>query len=567
MKAKKRDGFINFYENEFISSKVMIILFSGLSYIISIIVYIKAEIIRNIIDFMGKNDIQKRISWLCTLIILVFIMECLLKYLYIRIKYKVKFDILQMAEEKLVKRNSLCQKWIDTELQLTDKYNIIRDELEQATDEYLNTFVLIYSNIFSLLTGIIYSLNISINVTIVILSLCVVFPIIGFIIKDKIEKNQINVVVKTGKFKNLIINMIENIEVIRSFLNIKKLLLYIENENKNLQKEYIKNQKLFSMVNSFQNMVSYSSIVFIIIASMFLIYKKDINIGDIYALLTVATTINNKAFVLINSFNRIPIIKGLMTRILNYYKLSIYEPKIFKEDIKENIDKNISIKINGISYKYKDKDAYVLDNFSKVFTKGKVHVITGESGCGKSTLLKLIANLLPIEKGTIEVFGYDISMVDRNKLWDYIEYIPQNLYFIDGTIEKNITLFQVSDKERLSKALKKSCLEKTIERYKEGINTNILSDGYPLSTGEKKKVCLARAIYNEKPIWLLDETINGIDIVDTQIIVKNLKDLAKEKNLTIIIVSHNQDLIKMCDEIHPFLIARMEAESNVTKST
>ncbi|SHF88629.1 ABC-type multidrug transport system, ATPase and permease component [Caldanaerobius fijiensis DSM 17918] len=560
MKEGQKDYF-KFFEKEFSPPKAAIILFSFLSFMIGIITYPEAEVVRRIIDYMVQGSNKSRIVKLFCIVLLIYLTKVFLNYVYLKIKWIIRYTMLERAEEKMIVKNSKSQKWADTELQLVDRFTIIRNDLVQAVDEYLNSFLVLYSTFLSLIAGIAYGIIVNVKVTLIIIVIGILVPIVGSLTKGKIEKAQSKIVIQTGRYRALLINIVENIEVIKAFLDRRKLFSSLEKENQKLEWESILYQKFVSLINTIQNAVGYSLVVFVILFSVFLIYKKEMKFGDIYAMLAVSSTVNDKVMSLINIFTKRQTFMGLMTRINIYYEIPTCEDKNVQTRV-ELTDKNsdVAIEVQGVSYKYKDKNEFVLCNLSKVFGSGKIHAVVGESGCGKSTLLKMICNLLPIEEGKVKIFGKDIAEIDREKLWDYIEYIPQNIYFFEGTVKENITLLKEYDQERMDFALKNSRLKELVDKLPNGLDSRISSDGNPFSTGEKKKLVLARAFYNDKTIWLMDETLNGIDVIDTERIMINLKKRVENGKNTIIIVTHNPDVIKMSDEVHMIGSERWESE-------
>ena len=164
--------------------------------------------------------------------------------------------------------------------------------------------------------------------------------------------------------------------------------------------------------------------------------------------------------------------------------------------------------------------------------------MVGDNGAGKSTILKLICSLYAVDEGTIEIDGQDISEIKKESLNQIISMIFADPYLFDGSIYENIRIGNLEaskdDIIRVAKLVKiHDFVEKTPEKY----NTNVGEDGLMLSSGEKQKIALARAVLKNSPIILLDEVTKSVDVDSREAINEVINGLKNEK--TIIIVTHN----------------------------
>jgi len=215
---------------------------------------------------------------------------------------------------------------------------------------------------------------------------------------------------------------------------------------------------------------------------------------------------------------------------------------------KQKIDFEKEIEIKNLTFSYKE-NLNILENLNFKIKKGKIIGIFGESGAGKSTLMDLICGLYKDYSGQINVDGKNIK--DLNLNWqDKIGYVPQNTYLFDGSFEKNIAFGldkdQINEND-LSFAIKNSGLYELINSYKETKDKIIGEKGVTLSGGQRQRVGIARALYRNPEILVLDESLNALDL-DTEI--KILNSIKKFPNKTVIIVSHRMSTLEMCDEVY-----------------
>ena len=228
---------------------------------------------------------------------------------------------------------------------------------------------------------------------------------------------------------------------------------------------------------------------------------------------------------------------------------SINEKKTEKK-IKNNvfiIDKFNELEFKNIDFSY--NESKILDNFSFKLTGNKMIGITGDSGSGKSTILNIITGLLKIKKGSVLIDGNNILNNDFRMNNNNIGYVPQEVFLINGSIVSNIALGHLNkniNNEDLSLAIKVSGLETMFLKDKNmNLDTAILDKGQNLSGGQKQRVGIARALYRKPSLLILDEATNQIDNSTKLKIITDLR--TNYKNMTTIIVSHDNSVINTCD--------------------
>ena len=224
--------------------------------------------------------------------------------------------------------------------------------------------------------------------------------------------------------------------------------------------------------------------------------------------------------------------------------------EIYDMEPENSVDKGIAIK-NGIitfenvSFSYDNR--IILKEFNATFIPG-LNYIVGDNGTGKSTILKLICSLYPADRGSIKIDGHDINEIKRSSLIKNISMIFSDPYLFDGSIYENISIGNLdATKEEIiavSKLVKvHDFIEGTVNKY----DTEVGENGLMLSSGEKQKIALARAILKDSPIILLDEVTKSID-KDSRDAINNVI-MTLMANKTIIIVTHNSNEINVNSNI------------------
>ncbi len=187
----------------------------------------------------------------------------------------------------------------------------------------------------------------------------------------------------------------------------------------------------------------------------------------------------------------------------NNYRESFVKPIKFKGEIS----------LKDLSFSYPTRKKFSLSKVSMTIKKGDFIGIIGETGSGKSTLINLLIGLLKPTEGKIEVDKYNIN---SNSLGWYkkIGYVPQSVYLIDDTIRKNIAFGLMDrdiDNSLVQQAVDKSNLRKFIESLSDGLETVAGEKGIRLSGGQQQRIGIARALYRDPEILILDEATSSLD--------------------------------------------------------
>ena len=209
------------------------------------------------------------------------------------------------------------------------------------------------------------------------------------------------------------------------------------------------------------------------------------------------------------------------------------------------------IELKDLSFKYSENKNNILDDLNFTIKKNQIIGILGKNGSGKSTFLNILVGLLNVNKGNLLIDGKKIKEI-RSPYQKLIGYVPQKTLLTDDTLRKNIT-FDFTDTQFNKKlyldAINQSELDEIIENLPEKDNTILGERGTKLSGGQQQRVSIARAIYRNPEIIIFDEATSALDEETEKKIINNLVSKLKGKK-TILIVSHNKELFKLCDYVY-----------------
>ncbi len=235
--------------------------------------------------------------------------------------------------------------------------------------------------------------------------------------------------------------------------------------------------------------------------------------------------------------------------------IEIVPPKILlpKPDAtKLELSFNKTIKLQNISFSYQDSSCEVINNINFTIPKNSMIGFAGPTGCGKTTLVDIILGLLKPQKGNIMVD--DIEINDENIIaWQRkIGYVPQEIYLSDDTISKNIA-FGVPDEEISDEQIQYVAQSAAIESFIENelpqkYNTVIGERGIRLSGGQRQRIGLARALYRNPEVLVLDEATSSLDGTTEEHVLKAIQSAAHTR--TVIMIAHRLNTLKECDQIY-----------------
>jgi len=229
----------------------------------------------------------------------------------------------------------------------------------------------------------------------------------------------------------------------------------------------------------------------------------------------------------------------------NSYMKRDYLPK----DLSTPLKFQKEINIINLSFSYPTRKEFLLSKISLTIKKGDFVGVIGETGSGKSTLINLLTGLLKPTEGKVEVDELNIN--ENLKGWHKkIGYVPQSVYLTDDTIRKNIAFGLLEDNidnNLVQQAVEKASLSQFLDSLPNGLETIVGEKGIRLSGGQQQRIGIARALYRDPEILILDEATSSLDQSTEKAIVESISFLKRKK--TLIIITHRLSTVKNCDKI------------------
>lgn len=229
--------------------------------------------------------------------------------------------------------------------------------------------------------------------------------------------------------------------------------------------------------------------------------------------------------------------------------------EIFDLEVEDEINKMMlktehigDIRFQNVDFRYGTR-VEVFKGLNLNIQAGKVTAVVGESGSGKTTLISILQNIYPIQNGNIYLGNYDIRYFTNESLREKVVVVPQNIDLFAGNIIDNIAVGEFApDMEQIMDICNQLGMTQFIENLPNRFNTYIGENGASLSGGQKQRIAIARALYRNPEILILDEATSSLDSIAEGYVQRTIQ-LMREKGKTVIVIAHRLSTIALADQI------------------
>jgi len=490
------------------------------------------------------------IGYLLLLLLIIFLfLKNFIIIIFIAYKSKIVYSVLHNIRSKLFK-NYLNQDY-SFFVKKTPSQMIKNVQIESVTVmRAFDGLISVYSELFLMIGSIVILLLISFKITIYLILFFVLF---GFLFLKFFRKKLKNLGAERQELDHLILLNLQN-----GLFSFKELFFYnckkFFSENFDIVSKKLKINLTINSIIGQSTRIAIEQIAIIIASSILIILlllKQDVKsyipiIGAIfYAFFRILPSFN-KLILNIQLFliSKEPI--NILTRELNETKYVNTIADI--PSAKKNFVFEDKIIINNLSFSF-DNKLKILDNINIEIKKTEKIGIIGKTGSGKSTLLNILMGLIYANyKGTITIDGYNLKDI-RSEWFSNIGYVSQDNILLDYSITENITYekdFKKINEKKYREAISDSRLDNLINNFKNRENLKLGNKGISISGGEAQRMALARALYKDSQVLILDEFTSSLDSSTEKNIIENLSKL----NKTMVIVSHKLSSLTFCDKVY-----------------
>jgi ABC-type multidrug transport system fused ATPase/permease subunit len=496
--------------------------------------------------FKGDNIQNDFIVFSCLILIASFLLKNI--FLYIHTKFVAGF----LGHLALDQQRKTFESYLSTSyLEIKDKSSaeILRDinqESKLVSGQYISPFLTLCLNTITITFMMVFLLIYNTKVTIcLIIILFSIFYFLNYLFKEKLEKYG---VLRQSLNLSILQSIKDTFDGLRELMIYKKKKIFLEN--------FIKQSIKFTNVGIRRSIISVlpkllsESLIFTVfmLVIIFFIFN-GYTMSKIVAIISVYSLAGFRILPIflsaVGSYQRLNYSKSALDLI---NKITSKSNNIDEKLLNNKVNFKNEILFENIFFSY-EKENLIFKDFSLKIKKNSFTGVSGLSGSGKSTFVDLLIGLLEPQKGKILVDGISIKKLNNNYI-DLFSYVQQKVYLFDSSILKNITFendISEVNVDRLNYTLKFCELEKMVEDSPHGLKTNLGEYGSNISGGQLQRVGLARAIYKDSEIILLDEPLSNVDVKTKDLILDRIIEL--KANKTIIYISHDINDLKKCDSI------------------
>ena len=348
-----------------------------------------------------------------------------------------------------------------------------------------------------------------------------------------------------------IFNIIQKMIGLFKELKIYNLSNYIYNDYNNKIKETEKYLFINYFIISLPRLILELSAVILIVSIIFIQLQQESNVMNILPFLSLVVVVSIRLIPVFNTFTTsLSVLKSIQpsfdlvfSELSNLRKIKSEKKKLEYMKLKNKIE------LRNISFKYQEGNTHIIKSLNLNIQKGDKIGLVGESGTGKSTLINIIMGLLKQTGGKIYLDNKEL-LTDKNQVIANIGYVPQEVFLFEGELKKNIALGLDTEKiseEKLNRASSAAQIIKFVKDLDKGFDSLVEENGRNFSVGQKQRIGVARALYKDPDILILDESTSSLDLETEEKFIEDVFNISENK--TLIFISHKMSALNKCDKI------------------
>ena len=498
------------------------------------------------VSSFASNDNQKAILFVVGIVIILFFLKNVSNYFALFFSTLIRNGVIKDLKKNIYEKIVV----LPLEYFSKNKKGDLISRMSSDVNEVQNSFLSIIEIFIRDPLTIIFTLGAMFIISYKLTVFVIIFiPFSGFIISfigKTLKKKSLLVQKEQAELTSITEETINGIKIIKSFLAENFFISKFEVTNSrflNFSNKLINRQNIAAPLSEFLGILVIGVLLWyggkLVLIEMELKPAAFITyMGLAYGVLTPAKSIS-KAFYSLKKGNAAA---ERVFDIIDMHSEYFNDSKNNKLNFFEK-----EIEFDNVSFKY-DKSK-VLENISFKVKKGQMVAIVGASGSGKSTLVNLIPRFYENITGKIIIDGFDVKDLPRSDLRSIIAVVSQESILFNSSIKENILLGDNSEDadEKLKKSISIANAQEFIDEFEEKLNYNVGDNGSNLSGGQKQRIAIARAVYSNCPILILDEATSSLDSKSEKLVQNAIDKLMVDK--TSIVIAHRLSTIQNADKI------------------
>ena len=494
----------------------------------------------------ASNDNQKAILFVVGIVIILFFLKNVSNYFALFFSTLIRNGVIKDLKKNIYEKIIILPLEYFSKNKKGDLISRMSSDVIEVQNSFLSIIEIFIRDPLTIIFTLGAMFIISYKLTVFVI---VFIPLSGFVISfigKTLKRKSLLVQKEQAELTSITEETINGIKIIKSFLAEKFFESKFDTTNSkflNYSNKLINRQNIAAPLSEFLGILVIGVLLWyggkLVLIEMELKPAAFITyMGLAYGVLTPAKSIS-KAFYSLKKGN------AAAERVFEIIDMH----SEFFNDTKQNklTSFNKEIVFNNVCFKY-DK-AEVLENISFKVNKGEMVAIVGASGSGKSTLVNLIPRFYDKISGKITIDGLDIKDMSRTNIRSLIGFVSQESILFNSSVIENITLGDIDKDmgERLKNSISIANAQEFIDDLPEKLNYNVGDNGSNLSGGQKQRIAIARAVFYDSPILVLDEATSSLDSKSEKLVQNAIDKLMVDK--TSIVIAHRLSTIQNANKI------------------
>ena len=494
----------------------------------------------------ASNDNQKAILFVVGIVIILFFLKNVSNYFALFFSTLIRNGVIKNLKKNIYEKIIILPLEYFSKNKKGDLISRMSSDVIEVQNSFLSIIEIFIRDPLTIIFTLGAMFIISYKLTVFVI---VFIPLSGFVISfigKTLKRKSLLVQKEQAELTSITEETINGIKIIKSFLAEKFFESKFDTTNSrllNYSNKLINRQNIAAPLSEFLGILVIGVLLWyggkLVLIEMELKPAAFITyMGLAYGVLTPAKSIS-KAFYSLKKGN------AAAERV---FEIIDMHSEFFNDSKQNKITSfNKEIVFNNVCFKY-DK-AEVLENISFKVNKGEMVAIVGASGSGKSTLVNLIPRFYDKISGKITIDGLDIKDMSRSNIRSLIGFVSQESILFNSSVIENITLGDVDKdmKERLKNSISIANAQEFIDDLPEKLNYNVGDNGSNLSGGQKQRIAIARAVFYDSPILVLDEATSSLDSKSEKLVQNAIDKLMVDK--TSIVIAHRLSTIQNANKI------------------
>lgn len=400
-------------------------------------------------------------------------------------------------------------------------------------------------SVFTLIFGLVLMMIYSVKLTLILMGLIPIYLLSYYITNRFNKRNLRKIMEESADLESVLVESLNGVETIKRFgvehaANQKTETAFIKILGTGLKS--IKFGLYSSSATGLLTQVFSMSILYF--GSLY-VFNNELTVGTLLAFNAVIGRFTGPVQSLVGANASV---QGALIAADRLFELMDLSREDKNRHVLLESDRLGDIRFEKVAFRYGTR-AEIFKNLDLSISAGKTTAIIGESGSGKTTLVSILQNLYPLIEGKVFIGNYDLSYVNLQSLREIVAVVPQKIDLFSGTVKENIALgVDPPDILKISRICHRLGILKFIEALPDGFDTHLGERGAALSGGQQQRIAIARALYKEPQILILDEATSHLDGKAERIVYNTVKHL-REQGKTIILIAHRLGTILNADNI------------------